>query len=143
MIAPQDSLILHASCVAVNDRAVLILGPSGAGKSSLALQLMAFGAELVADDRTEITVENGMAMACSPSSLFGLIEARGIGILRTTARARAQLSLVVDLGQTETERLPPRRHVSIAGVQIDLVLGPPSDHFSAAVLCYLNGQRQE
>lgn len=143
MSAPQDSVILHASCVAINDRAILILGPSGAGKSSLALQLMAFGADLVADDRTEIRVENGVAIASSPSSLFGLIEARGIGILRTTARARAPLSLVVDLGQIETDRLPSQRHVSIVGVRIDLVLGPLSDHFSAAVLCYLKGQRQE
>ena len=44
---------LHASCIAVHGRGVLILGPSGAGKSSLALQLMALGADLVADDMIE------------------------------------------------------------------------------------------
>ena len=52
-------LILHGSCVAVEGRGVLIVGPSGAGKSSLALALMALGAELVADDRTEVRLENG------------------------------------------------------------------------------------
>ena len=41
---------LHASFVAINGRGVLILGPSGAGKSALALQLIAFGAKLVAGD---------------------------------------------------------------------------------------------
>ena len=66
MIAPQGTLIMHASCVAVQGKGVLILGPSGAGKSSLALQLMALGADLVADDRTEISVQNGAAIARSP-----------------------------------------------------------------------------
>jgi len=139
----QDPLILHASCVAVQDRGVLILGPSGSGKSSLALQLMAMGAALVADDRCEITVETGMAIARCPQAIIGLIEARGVGILRADTLPQARLSLVVDLGQIETHRLPPRRHVSVAGVQIDLVLGPVSGHLSAAVLCYLKGQRQE
>lgn len=143
MIAVQDNLILHASCVAVQDKGVLILGASGAGKSSLALQLMAVGAKLVADDRTEITVKNGVAIARSPQPIRGLIEARGIGILRVSALSQAKLSLVVDLDQIETDRLPPRRHVSIASIQIDLVLGPLSSHLNAAVLCYLQGQRQE
>lgn len=143
MTAPQERLILHASCVAVQNKAVLILGPSGSGKSALALQLMALGADLVADDRTEIAAENGKAIARSPAAIFGLIEARGIGILRTIAQPMAKVVLVADLGQSETDRLPPRRHVSIAGVTIDLVLGPISGHFSAAVLCYLKGQRQE
>jgi HPr kinase/phosphorylase len=41
-----DDTILHASCVALNGRAVLITGKSGSGKSALALQLMAYGAML-------------------------------------------------------------------------------------------------
>ena len=139
MIAPQENLILHASCVAVQSKGVLILGPSGSGKSALALQLMALGADLVADDRTAVTVENGGVMARSPASIRGLIEARGIGILRAPALPHVRLSLVVDLGQTEPDRLPPRRHVSIAGIEIDLVRGPISGHLSAAVLCYLKG----
>lgn len=49
-----DRTILHASCVALDGRGLLILGPSGSGKSALALELMALGADLVADDRTEI-----------------------------------------------------------------------------------------
>ena len=143
MTAAQDNLILHASCVAVQDKGVLILGPSGSGKSALALQLIALGAYLVADDRTEITVENGLVIAHCPAPIHGLIEARGIGILRIAALRQAKLSLVVDLGQTQTDRLPPRRHVCVAGIQIDLVIGPLSGHFSAAVLCYLKGQRHE
>ena len=143
MTAAQEPLILHASCVGVQGKGVLILGPSGSGKSSLALQLMAFGARLISDDRTEIICENNSAIARCPAAISGLIEARGIGILRVSPLPSAELALVIDLGQNETDRLPKRRHVSIAGIDIDLVLGPISGHFPAAVLCYLSGHRQE
>jgi len=46
---------LHATAVAFDQKAVVITGPSGAGKSSLALQMMAFGADLVADDQVILT----------------------------------------------------------------------------------------
>ena len=42
--ACPDGEILHASCVAVAGRGLLIAGASGSGKSALALDLMAFGA---------------------------------------------------------------------------------------------------
>jgi len=44
---------IHASCVAVDGKGLLITGASGSGKSALALQLMAFGAHLIADDRVK------------------------------------------------------------------------------------------
>lgn len=143
MNLPLAAAILHGTCVCVHGKGVLITGPSGAGKSSLGLRLIAMGAGLVADDRTEITVENGGVFASCPAAISGLIEARGVGVLRLPVVAQVKVALVVDLGQIETDRLPPRRHVSIAGVQIEVVHGPISDHFSAAVLCYLNGQRQD
>jgi len=49
---PTQENVLHASCVCLEGRAVLIRGASGSGKSGLALQLIALGAALVADDRT-------------------------------------------------------------------------------------------
>lgn len=135
--------VLHASCVSIQNSGVLILGPAGSGKSSLAIQLIALGASLVADDRTEVFEKKGAVIATCPKSISGLIEARGIGILRLLPQAHTELVLVVDLGQTETDRLPMRRHVSICGVEIDLVLGQNSAHFPAAVVCYLHGQRHE
>jgi ABC-type lipoprotein export system ATPase subunit len=47
-----SSETLHASCVAIAGRAVLIEGPSGSGKSDLALRLIDRGATLVSDDST-------------------------------------------------------------------------------------------
>lgn len=134
--------LLHASCVALGaDRGLLLIGTSGAGKSALALQLMALGAELVADDRTEVTAIDGGLYASSPPTISGLIEARGIGILTSPALPRAKLALAVDLGQTEHDRLPPFRSVTILGTTLPLVLASQSAHFPSALLCYLRGAR--
>lgn len=132
---------LHASCIALGEKGLLILGPSGAGKSGLALQLMALGAELVSDDRTEITVQGGQLRARPPLALAGLIEARDIGILAVPHRAEVVLALAIDLGQTETQRLPPLRHVTVQGIPLPLVLRSRHDHLSAALLCHLKGSR--
>ena len=72
--------VLHASCVGLDGDAVLILGKSGAGKSALALTLMAYGAQLVADDRVVLRPVDGRIIASAPDTIAGLIEARGVGI---------------------------------------------------------------
>ena len=133
---------MHASCVAVKGRGFLIMGPSGSGKSALALQLIALGADLLADDQTEISRSGDTIVARCPPTLKGLIEARGVGILNVKSTAEAQVVLVADLSQPETERLPPRRRVMLLGIEVDLVLGQGNPHFPASVLCYLTGSRQ-
>jgi len=134
---------MHASCVAVEGRGVLIIGASGTGKSALALQLIAYGANLIADDQTQITLQHQQLIATCPPQLSGMIEARGVGLLHSTPCASAMISLVVDLDQTETQRLPPKRITSLLGVSLPLVLGAESNHFPASVLCYLKGARLE
>jgi hypothetical protein len=54
---------LHASAVAVDRRALLVLGTSGAGKSSVALRLTAIGGTFMADDVTALAVEAGVVTA--------------------------------------------------------------------------------
>ena len=154
MIQPQQAeagpergnpTVLHASCVALNGAGVLILGASGRGKSGLALQLMALGADLVADDRTSLDVRNGPAgpqlMAGVPDTLAGLIEARGIGILKAASAGPCPVTLVVDLDQTEAMRLPPDRSVELLGVRLPLVHMVDSPAFPAAILQYLKKGR--
>ena len=133
---------VHASCVAVNGKGLLILGPSGSGKSALALRLMALGAVLVADDYTDLSRANGTVIARCPAALRGLIEARGIGILRADTVAEVPVALVVDLGRKETERLPPARQFALLGLAFDLVLGQDGDHFPSAVLQVLRAGRR-
>ena len=132
---------LHASCVAVEGRALLILGPSGSGKSSLALELIALGATLVADDRAEVTAEGAALVARPPDRIAGLIEARGIGILRLPFLAAAPVALAVDLATRETDRLPPARHIQVLGRPVDLVLGQEGRHFPSALLIRLRTGR--
>ena len=85
----------HASCVARHGAAVLLLGGSGSGKSDLALRLLDRGFDLVADDR--VLLRNGLASA--PDALRGLIEVRGLGLLRVppvTHPVRVALAVVLD-----------------------------------------------
>ena len=63
--------LLHASTVAFRGRGVVILGASGSGKSALALELMALGAGLVADDRTLVEVQDGALVASCPPAISG------------------------------------------------------------------------
>lgn len=133
--------ILHASCVACpgvdGPRAVLILGPSGSGKSTLALTLMAFGAQLIADDRTLVTLSDTDAVACAPPALTGLIEARGIGILRADTCAQAPIRLVVDMGTTENVRMPPPRWHHLGAHRLPLFHKVETIGFPAAVWQYM------
>jgi HPr kinase/phosphorylase len=140
--AAVQSDILHATAVAdAEGRGLLILGPSGSGKSALALQLMALGARLVADDRTVVTTaDDGLTLSCPPA-ILGLIEARGIGLLRADPLPTARLALAVDLGQAGSDRLPPRREIVLLGQPVDLVLGPVTAHFPAALMLYLSRGR--
>ncbi|MBA4490272.1 HPr kinase/phosphorylase [Paracoccus sp. S1E-3] len=131
---------IHASAVALDGRGVLILGPSGAGKSSLALQLIGQGAQLVGDDWIVLDRVGGDVVASAPAALDGLIEARGIGLLRAPARP-APLRLVVDLGRIEQARLPPIRHTTVMDISLPLALGPLTAHLSSAICLLLRGGR--
>lgn len=129
--------------MALSGRAVLITGPSGAGKSGLALQLMAFGAALVADDRTVLTVEDGALIAACPAAIAGRIEARGVGILNAIAEGPAEVSLAVDMGTLEVDRLPPRREAEWLGLAVPLLHKRETPCFAAAVWQYLKAGRAE
>ena len=135
-------IVLHASCVAVGGAALLICGPSGGGKSALALQLMALGADLVADDRTVITPRDGHPHAACAPNISGMIEARFVGLLRAPATAGpVPVRAIVDLEQQETDRLPPSRLRSLLGSEITLFYGVTAPHFAAALIQYLKGGR--
>jgi HPr kinase/phosphorylase len=100
---------IHGSCASRDGAGVLVLGPAGSGKSDLVLRLLDRGFDLVADDRVEI--DQGMARP--PASLAGLIEVRGLGLLRLPHVPEARLALVVDISAA-MKRLPsPARHAAL------------------------------
>ncbi|MFG5384080.1 HPr kinase/phosphorylase [Yoonia sp. R2-816] len=129
-----QSQTIHATCVAWNDRAVLIRGGSGSGKSTLGLVLMGMGCSLVADDRVIVMRNDDRLLARAPDTIRGLIEARGIGVLNADPTAQAQVVLVVDLDETESERLPPRRVVTLLGSDVPLIHAVDGPHFAPAIL---------
>lgn len=132
---------VHASVVALDGRGLMILGPSGAGKSTLALQLMAVGAALVADDRANLSRDGAQVIASCPPQIAGRIEARGVGILNARPYGPVPLGLVVDLGAVEVDRLPQSRSHDVLGVALPLVLGPHRPHLYAALRQFLSEGR--
>jgi HPr kinase/phosphorylase len=137
----SEQIDLHATTVALDGKGVILTGASGSGKSAFALQLMALGCQLVADDRTLLSVEDGRLTARCPEALQGLIEARYVGILRANPIAHAHIVLAVDLNHSETERLPEHRSVTILGQFVPLVHNCAASHFPAAIVQYIRGGR--
>lgn len=133
------SCAIHSSCVSYGASAVLITGNSGAGKSALALQLMALGGVLIADDQTILTSGEAGVVATCPAAIVGQIEARGVGILKAENRASAFVRLVVDLDMKETNRLPEYREIELLDHRIPLLHLAKSTHFPAAIIQILKG----
>jgi HPr kinase/phosphorylase len=131
----------HASCVAFGAVGVLIIGKSGSGKSSLALSLIGLGGTLVADDRTILTAVDEQLIASCPASITGKIEARGFGILTTEPTQRCIVRLVVDMDQSEPERLPPQRLITVSGIEVETIYGKDTYNLPIATKLILNGAR--
>jgi HPr kinase/phosphorylase len=119
--APQ--MIVHASAVAIAGRGILILGASGAGKSALALALAGRGAALVSDDRVVLTRRGAALVMRAPDAIAGLIEARGVGLLRLPAVPEAVLALAVDLDRPPSARMPQPETITYMGISIELIFG--------------------
>jgi RNase adaptor protein for sRNA GlmZ degradation len=118
---------IHATAVAHDGRAVLLLGPSGAGKSDLALRLIDRGWRLIADDRVVLVVQDGALWASAPAALAGLLEVRDIGIVAEPAVAGGMVALAIDLA-APPERLPEPGTRAFAEVDIPCVaLSPHGD----------------
>lgn len=132
---------IHASCVAVAGRAVLVTGRSGSGKSSLALKLIALGAELVADDQVLLRPKDGEVLATAPARLEGLIECHGLGILRLAHRETAPVALVADLDASGVVRMPQLRKRCIAERWFPLIAGRERPNLAYEITALLRNGR--
>jgi serine kinase of HPr protein (carbohydrate metabolism regulator) len=118
------TLTIHATTVAIGTKGVVITGASGTGKSDLALRLIDRGAVLVADDRTVLDVENGRLLASPPTTIAGLIEVRGIGIVDLPHIGKARVVLAVDLS-ANVPRMPEPSFRDFADVSVPLLTLDP------------------
>lgn len=139
----DPSQIVHATCVALAGQGVLIMGPSGSGKSGLALQLMAMGAILVADDRTALTVRDDLLIASPPPAIEGLIEARGIGLLPVPFQPEVAVGLCLDMSRTETERMPQRKMITLLDISMPSLHKIDAPYFAAAIYAYITANISE
>lgn len=97
---------LHATCVAIGGRGVLLMGAPGSGKSDLALRLIDRGATLVSDDGVTIAAEGGRAIAHAPATIAGRMEVRGLGIVTRPHVGAVPVAICVTLDQP-VPRMPP------------------------------------
>ncbi|MCB1388617.1 MAG: HPr kinase/phosphatase C-terminal domain-containing protein [Rhodobacteraceae bacterium] len=128
---------LHASAVAFGpQRGVLILGPSGSGKSRLALSLIGEGAQLVADDQLFLCPDCGALYVRAPRPTEGLIEVRGLALLRLAARRLARIVLAVDMALPQV-RLPQPAERRVGGVTLPCLPGRSDSSFARGLAHYL------
>ena len=127
---------IHATCAAIDGLGVLLMGPSGAGKSDLALRLINDGAQLVADDRVDVSVAaGGNLVASAPAPLAGLLEVRGVGIVRLEYLAEAGIVLAAELVPRQViERLPLPETATFCGLPLPLVRLAPFEASAPAKL---------
>ena len=98
---------LYATAITYCDYGVLIRGPSGSGKSDLALRLIDDGASLIADDQVIIKAVRQKLYLSPPDSISGLIEVRGIGVIKINYVRDIRLHLIIDLDQgNKIQRIP-------------------------------------
>lgn len=116
----SESETIHAGCIAIDGRGILLCGPSGSGKSDLAIRLIDRGAMLVSDDYTRLHVADGGLAGSAPGTIAGKIEYRGVGIVERPFLAEASIALAIDLGEPP-QRLPEPATRSWLGQSVPLV----------------------
>jgi HPr kinase/phosphorylase len=97
---------VHATGLVLGEIGLVLRGPSGSGKSLLALSLLdeweirGLPAQLVSDDRVDISVVAGRLTMHPPKPIEGLVELRGRGLVSRPFAASAPVDLVVDFVDT-------------------------------------------
>lgn len=129
----ENTDLLHATTIFLDGFGIMIGGPAGIGKSALALDLLndAHGFEyiilnsgssfLVADDQTylgkEVVGGENKLVARCPENIEGLLEVRGLGIIKVPFKSPAPVDLYVEIVDRMPERMPERKN------QMRMILG--------------------
>ena len=135
MAGGTNSDVMHATCVAIRGYGALLHGPSGSGKSDLALRLIHLrhsslqvagqpvAVDLVADDQVIVASCGGRLRAGAPSTLAGLLEVRGLGILSFPYVHDCEIGLSVKLVHNDdVDRLPdPAPWMDVLGHRLPLI----------------------
>ena len=141
------AVTLHGVLMHIHGLGVLITGGSGVGKSELALELLARGHKLVADDAAEVRRKGYQLTGHCPPLLAGFLEARSLGILTVrriygarAVRRTCDLDLVIELDpprptESGIERLTGRRGTrEVLGIDVPEISIPIRLGHNLAVL---------
>ena len=133
-------MIVHAGLIALRRpdgwAGILVEGPSGAGKSDLALRALEAGFRLVSDDRTCLFASSSRLFGRAPSALFGMIEARGLGVVRQNALDFAEVRLLVRCARDpkDIDRMPEIGLQTLEGVAVPVMDIWPYEYSAPAKL---------
>lgn len=144
---PQTRVTLHGVFIEIFGLGVLLAGKSGVGKSELALEMLARGHRLIADDAAEFELaQDGRVVGRCPPLLYGFLEVRGLGVLHVgrmfgepALRASKALDLILRLDAAgevgDIDRLRGRRiQTPVCGKPIPEILLPVRPGQSLATL---------
>lgn len=125
----SDKIMLHGVYMEVLGMGVLITGDSAVGKSELALELIARGCRLVADDAAEFSrIAPDIVSGACPKLLREFLEVRGLGILNIRAmfgdnaiKESKYLRLIVHLERMRANQIAAMDRLFSAGKVRDVL----------------------
>jgi len=100
--------------------------------------MMARGAGLISDDLTQLSLHGDQLLLSHPGGTTFGIEARGLGLLAAIPAEAAPLFAVLDLSQTETQRLPTPAQIEIAGIHALFIKKVDNPAFPEMLMQYLS-----
>lgn len=142
-----ERIMLHAGLLDVLGLGVLIVGESGIGKSECALDLIARGHRLVADDTVEVRRRSEtMLIGTCPELTRHHMELRGLGVINikdifgiASTRTSKRVELVVQLERWDPQRQYERlglddQQYEILGLRVPLLKMPVAPGRNIAIL---------
>jgi len=155
----EDSLaertILHAGLLDVLGLGLLIVGESGIGKSECALDLIARGHRLVADDTVEVRRRSEtILIGTCPEFTRHHMELRGLGVINikdlfgiASTRTSKRVELVVQLERWDPQRQYERLGLDdelyeILGLRVPLIKMPVAPGRNIAILIEVAARNQ-
>jgi HPr kinase/phosphorylase len=132
---------VHANAFVIGEVGILLRGPSGSGKSALTLELLTRARErgdfaaLIADDRVELVASNGRLVARPHPAIAGMMEVRGVGVVRAPFEPAGLIRAVIDLVDAAgpfPDRFPDAnaRMTTLCGLSLPLMILRAGDAFS-------------
>ena len=131
---------IHANCLKIGNKGIILAGASGSGKSVLTLSLLERShwaqkdSILVSDDYTDLTSKNGKLYGQCPATLRGGIEIRGAGLYQMPFLSEVAVDFIVELGN-DYERFPSGKKLTYFGISVPLYRLPALGQADCTAIC--------